>query len=119
MQFKLLSILLVVSCKLFIPEKWEGSGFFYKAVSGAVDAAFRIVADPLIVAGKAKKAYDLTKYSVEVIAGSAARDGVAFGKYFNQPRTIAFWDDYGSKLKAYRQADKVGNSEAKAQLLKR
>jgi hypothetical protein len=100
-----------------LPAQWEGSGFFYKAVSGAVDAAFRIVADPLIVAGKAKKAYDLTKYSVEVIAGSAARDGVAFSKYFDQPRTIAFWDDYGAKLKAYRQADEVGNSEAKAQLI--
>ena len=102
---------------ILLPEQWEGSGFFYKAVSGAVDAAFRIVADPLIVAGKAKKAYDLTKYSVEVIAGSAARDGVAFANYFNQPRTIAFWDDYGAKLKAYRQADEVGNAEAKAQLI--
>jgi hypothetical protein len=102
---------------LFIPEKWEGSGFFYKAVSGAVDATFRVLADPLIVAGKVKKAYDLTKYSVEVIAGSAAKDGVAFANYFNQPRTIAFWDNYGSKLKAYREADKVGNTEAKAQLL--
>ena len=66
---------------VFIPEKWEGSGFFYKTVSGAVDAAFRVLADPLIVAGKVKKAYDLTKYSVEVIAGSAARDGVAFANY--------------------------------------
>ena len=102
---------------LFIPAQWQGSGFFYKAVSGAVDAAFRILADPLIVAGKAKKAYDLTKYSVEVIAGSAARDGVAFAKYFDQPGTIGFWDNYGSKLKAYREADKVGNTEAKAQLL--
>ena len=102
---------------LFIPEQWEGSGFFYKAVSGAVDAAFRVLADPLIVAGKVKKAYDLTKYSVEVIAGSAARDGIAFANYFDQPRTINFWNDYGSKLKAYREAEKVGNTEAKAQLL--
>jgi hypothetical protein len=102
---------------LFIPEQWEGSGFFYKAVSGSVDAAFRVLADPLIVAGKIKKAYDLTKYSVEVIAGSAARDGVAFANYFDQPRTINFWNDYGSKLKAYREAEKVGNTEAKAQLL--
>jgi len=102
---------------IFIPEKWEGSGFFYKTVSGAVDAAFRVLADPLIVAGKVKKAYDLTKYSVEVIAGSAARDGVAFANYFNQAKTINFWDDYGSKLKAYREADKVGNTEVKAQLL--
>jgi hypothetical protein len=102
---------------MFIPEKWQGSGFFYKTVSGAVDAAFRVIADPLIVAGKAKKLYDISKYSVEVIAGSAARDGVAFAKYFDQPKTINFWNDYGAKLKAYREADKIGNTEAKAQLL--
>ena len=102
---------------MFFPEQWEGSGFFYKAVSGAVDAAFRVLADPLIVAGKVKKGYDLAKYSVEVIAGSAARGGVAFSKYFDQPITADFWNNYGAKLKAYREADKVGNTEAKAQLL--
>ena len=102
---------------LIIPEKWEGSGFFYKAVSGAVDAAFRVVADPLIIGGKVKKLYDINKYAVEVIAGSAAKDGVAFAKYFDQPKTIAFWDDYGSKLKAYRDAEKTGNTELRAQLL--
>ena len=102
---------------MFFPEQWEGSGFFYKAVSGSVDAAFRIIADPLIVGGKVKKAYDLSRYSVEVIAGSAARNGVAFSKYFDQPITADFWNNYGAKLKAYRDADKVGNTEAKAQLL--
>ena len=101
---------------LFIPEKYEGSGFFYKAVSGAVDAAFRIFADPLIVGGKVKKAYDLSKYSVEVIAGSAARDGVAFGKYFDQPKTATFWNDYGAKLKAYREADKAEDTVTKARI---
>ena len=102
---------------LFIPEKYEGSGFFYKTVSGAVDAAFRVFADPLIVAGKAKKLYDISKYSVEVIAGSAVRDGVAFSKYFDQPKTVAFWNDYGSKLKAYRQAAKDGDTLTKARLV--
>jgi hypothetical protein len=101
---------------LFIPEKYEGSGFFYKAVSGAVDAAYRVFADPLIVGGKVKKAHDLMKYSVEVIAGSAARDGVAFAKYFDQPKTAAFWNDYGSKLKAYRKADEVGDTVTKARI---
>jgi len=102
---------------LFIPEKYEGSGFFYKTVSGAVDAAYRVFADPLIVGGKVKKLYDLSKYSVEVIAGSAARDGVAFANYFNQGKTISFWNDYGSKLKAYREADKLGKTDVKAQLI--
>jgi hypothetical protein len=102
---------------LFIPEKYEGSGFFYKAVSGAVDAAYRIFADPLIVGGKVKKLYDISKYSVEVIAGSAARDGVAFAKYFDQPKTATFWNDYGAKLKAYRKADEVQDTVTKARLI--
>jgi hypothetical protein len=102
---------------LFIPEKYEGSGFFYKTVSGAVDAAYRVFLDPLIIGSKVKKLYDLSKYSVEVIAGSAARDGVAFSKYFNQPKTATFWNDYGAKLKEYRKADKDGNTVRKAELI--
>jgi hypothetical protein len=102
---------------LITPEKYEGSGFFYKTVSGAVDAIFRLTADPLIVGGKVKKLYDINKYSLEVIVGSAARDGVAFSNYFNQAKTATFWNDYGSKLKAYREADSLGNTEAKAQLV--
>jgi hypothetical protein len=87
-----------------LPKSLEENGFAYKAVSGAVDAAYRVLADPLIVGGKIKKAYDVSKYSLEVIIGSAAKDGVAFNRYFNQGKTIDFWNDYGSKLKAYREA---------------
>jgi hypothetical protein len=102
---------------LFTPEKYEGSGFFYKTVSGAVDAAYRVFADPLIVGGKVKKLYDINKYAVEVIAGSAVRDGVAFANYFDQAKTINFWNDYGSKLKAYREADKAQNTVEKTRLI--
>ena len=102
---------------LFTPEKYEGSGFFYKTVSGAVDAAYRVFADPLIVGGKVKKLYDINKYAVEVIAGSAVRDGVAFANYFDQAKTINFWNDYGSKLKAYREADKAQNTVDKTRLI--
>jgi hypothetical protein len=102
---------------LFIPEKYEGSGFFYKMVSGAVDAAYRVFLDPLIVGGKVKKLYDVSKYSVEVIAGSAARDGVAFANYFDQPKTVTFWNEYGTKLKEYRKAAETGDTERKAQLV--
>jgi len=102
---------------LFTPEKYEGSGFFYKTVSGAVDAAYRVFLDPLIIGGKVKKLYDISKYSVEVIAGSAVRDGVAFAKYFDQPKTATFWNDYGAKLKAYRQADEVEDTVTKARLV--
>ena len=101
---------------LFIPEKYEGSGFFYKMVSGAVDAAYRVFLDPLIVGGKVKKLYDVSKYSVEVIAGSAARDGVAFANYFDQPKTAAFWNDYGAKLKEYRKATESGDTVTRARI---
>jgi hypothetical protein len=87
-----------------LPKSLEENGFAYKAVSGAVDAAYRVLADPLIIGGKIKKAYDVSKYSLEVIVGSAAKDGVAFNRYFNQGKTINFWNDYGAKLKAYREA---------------
>ena len=40
---------------LITPAEMEGSGLFYKAVSGAFDAAYRVLADPLLVAGKAKR----------------------------------------------------------------
>ena len=102
----------------FFPADWEGSGFFYKAVSGAVDAAYRVLADPLIVGGKVKKLYDLNKYSVEVITGSAAKDGVAFNNYFNQTKTVNFWNDYGAKLKAYREADVKGDTLTKVAINK-
>ena len=86
-----------------LPEFLEENGFAYKAISGTIDAAYRVFADPLIVGGKIKKLYDINKYSVEVIVGSAAKDGVAFNRYFNQTKTINFWNDYGAKLKAYRE----------------
>ena len=87
-----------------LPESLERNGFIYKAVSGTVDAAYRVFTDPLIVGGKIKKLYDINKYALEVIIGSAAADGVAFNKYFNQAKTINFWNDYGAKLKAYRES---------------
>jgi hypothetical protein len=87
-----------------LPEFLEENGFAYKAISGTIDAAYRVFADPLIVGGKIKKLYDINKYSVEVIVGSAAKDGVAFNRYFNQTKTINFWNNYGAKLKAYREA---------------
>jgi hypothetical protein len=87
-----------------LPEFLEENGFAYKAISGTIDAAYRVFADPLIVGGKIKKLYDINKYSLEVIIGSAAKDGVAFNRYFNQTKTINFWNNYGAKLKAYREA---------------
>ena len=86
-----------------LPKSLEENGFAYKAVSGAIDAAYRVFADPLIIGGKIKKLYDIQKYSLEVIVGSAGKDKVAFNNYFNQEKTINFWNDYGSKLKTLRE----------------
>jgi hypothetical protein len=38
-----------------LPEFLEENGFAYKAISGTIDAAYRVFADPLIVGGKIKK----------------------------------------------------------------
>ena len=84
----------------------EGSGLFYKAVSGAVDAAYRIVADPLLIAGKAKRGYDVSKYALEVVVG---KGNVA--ETFAKPNVINFWDQYGAKLDQLSKAQTARNPE--------
>ena len=78
---------------LVTPGELEGSGLFYKAVSGTIDAAYRVLADPLLIAGKAKRAYDVSKYALEVVVG-----GGKVAETFAKPSVINFWDQYGSKL---------------------
>jgi hypothetical protein len=77
----------------------EGSGLFYKAVSGTVDAAFRILSDPLLIAGKAKRLYDASKYALTVATGG---DRVA--DVFSKAPVINFWDSYGFKIDEYIKA---------------
>lgn len=55
-----------------LPRSLEGSGLLYKTISGLGDAAFRVYADPTLALGKAKKLYDVSKYSLDVIVGSTA-----------------------------------------------
>jgi len=74
-------------------------GFFYKVVSGVGDAVFRLRTDPFILASKAKKLYDLNNYAVGVVAAQAAQKGQKFEDYFNDPKTIALWDQAGDYLK--------------------
>jgi hypothetical protein len=93
---------------LITPKDVEGSGLFYKAVSGTVDAAFRIISDPLLVAGKAKRLYDASKYALTVATGG---DRVA--DVFSKIPVINFWDRYGSKLDELQKAQSatVKNTE--------
>jgi len=91
---------------LVLPGELEGSGFFYKAISGSVDAAYRILADPLLVAGKAKRAYDVSKYALDVVVGKGA-----VAEVFSQPSVISFWDQYGAKLEALSKAKASNQTE--------
>ena len=51
-----------------------------KECDAAVDAAYRVLADPLLIAGKAKRLYDLRHYSLNVILGD--KTGAAAAEYF-------------------------------------
>jgi hypothetical protein len=91
------------------------NGFMYKAVSGAVDAAYRIFADPLLGLGKAKKMVDISRYSLDVVVGGGKVDEV-----FTRPAVANFWNTYGAQLTKYREAvssgDKAAAVAAKRQL---
>lgn len=82
-----------------LPGQLEGSGLLYKAISGFTDAAFRIIADPTLVAGRAKRAYDVSKYAVDVVIGGNKVDEV-----FAKPQVQAFWNQYGANLKKLKEA---------------
>lgn len=98
----------------FVPGDFYKNGFFYKMTSGAVDAAYRIFADPTLLLGKAKRLYDVNKYAYEVILASARKGGDDAAKYFAKPQTQEFWNTYGSELEKLRKATKDGNKEAAA-----
>jgi hypothetical protein len=105
-----------------IPGDFYEKGFFYKAVSGVTDAIWRLRTDPLLLASKAKKLYDINKYSLDVITGSARADGVAFNNYFDQEKTINFWNQYGQgikRIKDARKADKMDEAAAARRELER
>ena len=94
-----------------LPGQLEGSGFFYKAISGAVDAAYRIFADPFLRVGAAKRLYDVRTYALEVVVGKGK-----VADYFANPKAIAFWDSYGAKLD---ELAKVKNSPEKSLVIKK
>jgi hypothetical protein len=82
------------------------SGLAYRAVSGTIDAAYRIFADPLLLAGKAKRLADVKKYALDVVIGK--NGGV--DNYFSQSNNIAFWDQYGSLLSGFSKAKETKNT---------
>jgi len=99
---------------LITPEQLEGSGFFYRAVSGAVDAAYRIFADPLLLAGKAKRAVDISRYSLDVVVGGNKVDEV-----FARPEVAQFWNQYGADLGAFKKAIDSGATKEAVDIKRR
>lgn len=92
---------------LVTPAELEGSGLFYKAVSGTVDAAYRVLADPLLIAGKAKRAWDVTHYALDVVIGE---NKVA--EVFAQPSVQKFWAQYGEGITSLTKAQADRSPEA-------
>lgn len=71
----------------------------YKWVAGLGDATFRIAADPFILAGKAKRMYDVANYSLRVI-----EKGGKVAEVFAKPGVQAFWNEYGPLLGQFNAA---------------
>ena len=94
------------------PGELIKNGFMYKAVSGAVDAAFRVFADPLLLVGKAKRAVDIANYSLDVVVGSLAKGTGKIDEIFARTNVVNFWDTYGAQLSRYSDAVKSGNKAA-------
>jgi hypothetical protein len=90
-----------------LPEALEKNGLAYGLVSGSVDTAYRLFADPLVVASKLRSLYVVGKYSLDVMA-----KGEKVVEYFAKPATVAFWDQYGTALAKYTRLQK-SNSKGK------
>jgi hypothetical protein len=99
---------------LITPEEVEGSGFFYRAVSGAFDAAYRVLADPLLIAGKAKRAVDISNYALDVVIGGGKVDEV-----FARPQVQDFWNQYGAELANYKKAINEGATQEAVNIKRR
>jgi hypothetical protein len=88
-----------------LPGQLEGSGLFYKPISGTIDAAFRIFADPTLIGGKVKRILDAKKYALDIVIGQNKIDQV-----FANPKVTNFWNTYGSELDKLNKAKSAGNT---------
>lgn len=91
-----------------LPETLEGGGVLYSGISGTVDAAYRIFADPTIVLGKAKKAVDAARYGLTKIVGNTQK----VNEVFQRPQVVNLFNRYGQELDALATARKAGNIKA-------
>jgi hypothetical protein len=89
---------------LLLPETLEKNKFIYSLTSGSVDAAYRLFADPLVVASKVRSLYTIGKYSLDVIGAGAGK----VNAYFSEPKAVSFWNEYGAKLDSLGKAQSSG-----------
>ena len=104
---------------ILLPGSLEGTGFLYKGISGSVDALYRFRTDPLLILGKAKKAYDTANYSLMKIVGNTEKVDDVFA---TKPGVVKFFDEYGKELdnlKAARAAKDIKGATEAATRLKR
>ena len=92
--------------KALLPEDLE-TGRLYSWISGATDAAFRLIADPTLLLGKARKGYLATKYALDKTIGSA--DKVDFA--FQNRGIVRFWDEFTKTTDELRKARTAGSAE--------
>lgn len=83
-----------------LPSSLEGTGFLYKGISGTIDATYRIFTDPLLILGKAKKAYDAANYALMKVIGDSKKLDAAF----TNPKVVNFFDTYGKELDTLKTA---------------
>jgi len=101
-----------------LPGSLEGTGFLYKGISGSVDALYRFRTDPILILGKAKKAYDTANYALMKVIGSSEK----LDKAFTKPGVVKFFDEYGKELdnlKAARASKDIKGATDAATRLKR
>jgi hypothetical protein len=112
---------------LLTPEQLEGSGALYKGISGFFDAAYRFFADPTIILGKAKKAYDAGDFLLYNVLGkekytygrnleSMFGNQANIDRVFADKRVTTLFDEYGANLEklssARKAADPIAMEEA-------
>jgi hypothetical protein len=103
-----------------LPESMEGQGFLYRGISGVGDASYRIFADPTLILGKAKKAYDAGDFLLFRLLG---KEDYSYGRNFmntvNNPQAVdrvfaktgvrTIFNQYGELLTKIDKANKSGN----------
>jgi hypothetical protein len=108
-----------------IPGVHEGSGILYKGISGIVDAGYRVFADPTLLLGKAKKAYDAGDFLLYNLLGkekftygrnlmATVGNAEQVDRVFNNPSTKYLFNEYGAALENIKIARKAGDTEAGA-----